>query len=610
MLDPVLVTNPARPRDHGSGFVIRRLAGDGGVEVVTCAHVVRTLGADGLRVADQPARVVIDLGAQGIDLAVLAVAGLDEPAPLPLARGTAGEPVELLGFEPAGGGPIAVPHRGRLAKASVTALAGRNRPAWHLELDDGAIEGGHSGGPVISVRTGCVVGVISMGPDQQGGRDGVAVAIENLRAWKDAPPIGEARGLGASSSGDGSSSDALLPRPWWQRHWRWMVIGAVSLVGAVAVAVAAAPSPAAPPSGCDVPDLRDSYADVAEDAWCPDAIADDTPCVRTFDDGSVVTGRCDGTNAAGEWSSRDSSGFERWHVRFAEAGRRPTATLTSTRRLTSGAVDRTELRRGLLSGNRTYDASTQEVSCSRQDEFASVTRERADLASPDVEVTLSVPQGVLTCRFAGAERTCNIEEQVVTGTFADDTYKRLQSAEQVIRACNIPALPRLARCGDGRVTADEECDDGGVDSERCDADCTLRVCGDRHVNRVALEQCDVGGETAECDRDCTVRACGDSVVNAAAGEQCDPGLTRGEPRDTRTCDADCTRPTCGDGVWNKLAEPCDDGGVDSRTCNATCTKVKCGDGHVNTVALEECDPPNSKTCPRCKLPRLRLPGSP
>lgn len=581
MNDPVLVTNPSRPRDHGSGFVIRRLEGGAGVQVVTCAHVVRTLGADGLRVADLPAKVVIDLASQGIDLAVLAVEGLTEPVPYELARGAEGEEVELLGFEPAGGGPVAVPHRGRLAKASVTALAGRNRPAWHLELADGSIEGGHSGGPVVGARSGRVVGVIAMGPDQLGGKDGVAVAIENLRVWKDAPPIAAASRPLVSTSGT-SSFDELLVKPWWSRQRRWIAIGAVSLAGAVGLAVAVVPRGTTPePSACAIPDIRDSYADVAESAWCPDAITGETPCVERFDDGSVVAGYCRGTDAIGDWSSRDAAGVERWRVRFAEAGRHPTAVLTRTQRLSSGAEVRTEVRRGLESGSGPVDDWTQELSCKRDGGFASVTREKADSAKPDVEITLVVPQGALTCTTTAGATVCSIEEQSVSGKFADDTLKRLENAEKLVRACNLPDLPALAQCGDHKKSADEECDDGGVDTARCNLNCTLRRCGDRYINAAAGETCDTGGESPGCDDDCTVPVCGDANVNEASGEECEPQKTTRGLSDTRTCDADCTRPVC-------------------------------GDGRVNRLAGETCDPPDGKTCtPVCKKGTVRpVPGSP
>src|SRR5207248_371148 len=81
-------------------------------------------------------------------------------------------------------------------------------------------------------------------------------------------------------------------------------------------------------------------------------------------------------------------------------------------------------------------------------------------------------------------------------------------------------------CGNGRVDPGEQCDSGGVDTAACDSDCTLPVCGDRHVNKAAGEDCDEGGiDTPTCDADCTLPRCGDRHVNKAAGEECGDGNT-------------------------------------------------------------------------------------
>ena len=634
MPDPVLVTNPARPREHGSGFVIRLLDGDGGAHVLTCAHVVRSLGADGLRVADQPAQVVVDLGAQGIDLAVLSVAGMTEPAPLLLGRGTVGAQVELLGVEPAGGGPLSVPHRGRLAASSLTALAGRNRPAWHLELTDGSIEGGHSGGPVIDVTSGRVVGVISMGPDQRGGRDGVAVAIENLKVWAEAPPIAPAARRphvdDPDSSTAGTSDDELLPHMIRPRRQVWILagVGAAVAVGAVALVISQWPaarsstSPAVDASlpPCAIPDLRDGFEAAPVADWCPDALVGDVTCAREFDDRSKITGHCRGTDAVGEWSARDGTGAERWSARFAEAGRFPTAVFVQTKVLTSGAQDRTELTRGVRAGTPPLDASHRELSCKRDGTFASVVRDRADLARPDVEVELTVPGGVLTCAItvtdpagplalASTDRatSCSIDEQTVTGQFAIDTYKRLLSAEVQIRACNLPVLPALASCGDSKKSEGEECDPGR-ETAACDGDCTLRKCGDGYLNTLAGEQCDDRGETARCNADCTLARCGDGVVNRTAREACDPARVRATPGDSATCDDDCSKPECGDAHVNvKAGEACEPprvGGALTNTvdCDTDCTRPRCNDRILNLAAGEGCEPPAPRVCSKTCQP--------
>lgn len=570
MSDPVLVTNPARPREHGSGFVIRRLDG-AGVQVLTCSHVVRALGAEGLQVAGKSATVVIDLVDQGVDLAVLAVPGLTDPAPFELARGRVGEEVELLGFEPGGGGPLAVPHRARLVQSSLTALGGHNRPAWQLELADGDVEGGHSGGPVIGAATGKVVGVIAMGPEQPGGRDGVAVAIENLRLWPDAPLIA---GRAASPAAEDSSGSSLLPelvRP--AKRWWWIAV----LAGGIAIGGASltlrAWSSTSPTAGCAIPDLRESYDQAKVETWCPDVVDGATPCVQSFDDGSVITGHCDGTDVTGEWSARDPTGFERWHARFAAPGQHPTAVFVrNTRSSVPRVTDQLVLTQGLLTaGDKVIDASRSELQCQpRFGGAAIVTRDRPDLAESESEVRLTLPTGVMRCSLDGDVATsCAIGEQEVLGPMAVAAYRRLRDAEDQIRGCNVPTLPGLPQCGDGVKSGVEECDNRGpVESATCDLDCTKSVCGDGLVNRAAGEQCDPGpgGESFTCNRNCTLSRCGDGVRNQTAGEACDPPPTVG----TRRCETNCRPPVCGDGLVNRASgEQCDEGPQTTR-CTRDC----------------------------------------
>src|SRR5204863_9745934 len=45
------------------------------------------------------------------------------------------------------------------------------------------------------------------------------------------------------------------------------------------------------------------------------------------------------------------------------------------------------------------------------------------------------------------------------------------------------------KCGDGIVSAPEECDDKG-ESKDCDPDCTLAECGDGTLNKTAGETCE------------------------------------------------------------------------------------------------------------------------
>lgn len=625
MSESVLVTNPARPREHGSGFVIRRV-GDG-AQVVTCAHVVRALGTDGLQVAALPATVVSDLSSQGVDLAVLLVPGLTEAPPFDLARGVKGDLVTLLGFEPGGGGPVAVPRAARLAAASVTALGGRNRPSWQLELEagQGEIEGGHSGGPVVHRLTGKVVAVVAMGPDKPGGRDGVAVAIENLRLWSEAPSIGPA----AAHAGDSSDGEADPDEPGpsivqpVRRWWKVAVVAGGLAVAAAALAVSAWPS-SVTPSGCAIPDVRElveRFDTVDVVPWCPDAIDGETACVRRFDDGSVISGRCRGTDAIGLWTSRDPQGVERWRATFGEAGTRP-AVVFEHQHAPSRAVHSVRVVRGAaVSGDptRTVDTKVETYRCSRSDGDSTVTWTYPDLAEGDADVTLSVPGGVMHCalhRDATTRQTvatmCAVGLRKVLGPLAADAYSQVLDLRVQIENCLPVTLPPIPGCGDGIQNSNEACDTGGM-TALCDGDCTAPKCGDGLLNTFAGEQCELGpgGESPQCNADCTVPRCGDGKVNRAAGETCEPRAASG----TSLCDADCTAPRCGDGVLNRAAnEDCDTGGRDTAECvGRTCRLSRCGDRITNPAAGEACDTGvRSRTCTAdCKLPadRLRPPGT-
>jgi cysteine-rich repeat protein len=79
-------------------------------------------------------------------------------------------------------------------------------------------------------------------------------------------------------------------------------------------------------------------------------------------------------------------------------------------------------------------------------------------------------------------------------------------------------------CGDMRVQAGEDCDDGNeVDTDACTNACTAAACGDAIVQD-GVEACDAGpdnGPGSACKADCTLNVCGDSDVGP--GESCDDG---------------------------------------------------------------------------------------
>lgn len=70
-------------------------------------------------------------------------------------------------------------------------------------------------------------------------------------------------------------------------------------------------------------------------------------------------------------------------------------------------------------------------------------------------------------------------------------------------------------CGDFSIDSGEDCDEGGVDTATCDADCTFVSCGDAHANTAAGEQCDDGNDNDgdACTNDCQINP---SVIPAAS----------------------------------------------------------------------------------------------
>ncbi len=141
-------------------------------------------------------------------------------------------------------------------------------------------------------------------------------------------------------------------------------------------------------------------------------------------------------------------------------------------------------------------------------------------------------------------------------------------------------------CGDGILSAAEECDDGFANGgATCNADCTLvAYCGDGVM--APGEECDDGnaesgdGCAANCQVEagfvcaipggpCGVAVCGDGII--AGAEMCDEGVHNGPGY--AQCNYDCTwGPFCGDGIV-QASEVCDDGasnGADG-ACYYDCT---------------------------------------
>jgi len=164
-------------------------------------------------------------------------------------------------------------------------------------------------------------------------------------------------------------------------------------------------------------------------------------------------------------------------------------------------------------------------------------------------------------------------------------------------------------CGDGVVAPGEQCDNGTAKNlggyNQCTSGCLLGpYCGDGKVD-ADHEACDNGvndteyGAASGCAPGCKAPArCGDGVVQPEWDEECDDGPANLTSTDANAayggkCLANCKAgASCGDGKVNG-PETCDDGANDGTygTCNPDCTPApKCGDGVVQSEYGEECEP--------------------
>jgi cysteine-rich repeat protein len=117
-----------------------------------------------------------------------------------------------------------------------------------------------------------------------------------------------------------------------------------------------------------------------------------------------------------------------------------------------------------------------------------------------------------------------------------------------------------AVCGDGRVDADEACDDANDRSDDACVGCEQARCGDGVV-RAGFEACDDGNDDPGdgCTDRCALGNCGDGVVDP--GEECDDA----NDVETDACPGACLDARCGDGVVFEGVEECDGGpGNDDR----------------------------------------------
>lgn len=226
------------PRVRFAGLSSRRGSGtivvhDGRVVVATAAHVASmagkrnqltlTLRADGsMSTATATARVV---GVHAtLDLAVCEIVECSsttgeafERAAVEVASGrpTEGDDVEALG-EPQGyagvASAIARLGRGSSASSSRGSVVGVTKSGTHVMHSGAVVTAGMSGGPLLSVATGCVLGVHSFGDAFYGGERDVAVSLNALGAieWSRGGVDVEAYETAAVNARIFASSDVAL----------------------------------------------------------------------------------------------------------------------------------------------------------------------------------------------------------------------------------------------------------------------------------------------------------------------------------------------------------------------------------------------------------------
>ncbi len=157
-----------------------------------------------------------------------------------------------------------------------------------------------------------------------------------------------------------------------------------------------------------------------------------------------------------------------------------------------------------------------------------------------------------------------------------------------ITVANCYPVPK-PRCGDSKVDAGEDCDDGNtVSCDGCSYECKKERCGDNFV--CYPELCEPPN-TLTCDSACRAippPACGDGTLDVITGEQCDDGnLMAGDG-----CSPGCIIEICGNLALDP-GEGCDDGNTLSGDgCDSVCQLEGCGNNVIDTG--EQCDPPNQQ----------------
>ena len=169
-------------------------------------------------------------------------------------------------------------------------------------------------------------------------------------------------------------------------------------------------------------------------------------------------------------------------------------------------------------------------------------------------------------------------------------------------------------CGDGKVDAGEECDDGNTnDNDGCSSSCRYEYCGDGIVQQALGEQCDDGNYRNDdgCDMFCQIER---PIPLPDAGTPPPPPPMDASPPPPPMDAAPPPVPTdaappkdgpgpgvCGDGIVN-TGEECDDGNTkDNDGCSSSCRYEYCGDGIVQQALGEQCDDGNYRNDDGCDM---------
>jgi serine/threonine-protein kinase len=177
----LLITN-SENQSFGTGFVIYKERNYS--YILTCSHVVEDVPKS-LKVDSVDAKIVYKGSSDGLDLAIIK-AQIDKPS-LQLMESSCDE-FEISGFKSfRNNDHILEPINCTLdTKIEFRPQSGETVNGWKLNIDESdIIVGGYSGSPLICKESGKVVAVVS---NRQGGRDGFAISIENLKTiWKNMP---------------------------------------------------------------------------------------------------------------------------------------------------------------------------------------------------------------------------------------------------------------------------------------------------------------------------------------------------------------------------------------------------------------------------------------